>query len=235
VELDAARARAEGGRDLRPGEYVALSVADTGCGMTPDVIARAFDPFFTTKPIGKGTGLGLSMLYGFVRQSEGCVKVESEVGRGTTFRLHLPRHRGDAEDEQDQARGAAGSAEAERGETVLVVDDEPTVRMLVVETLKELGYAAIEACDGPTGLAALQSDARIDLLVTDVGLPGLNGRQLADAGRAARPGLRVLFMTGYAHNAAVGQGEALEPGMEILSKPFRLDALAAKIREMMER
>ena len=173
------------------------------------------------------------MLYGFVKQSNGHVRVYSEPGRGSCFKLFLPRERGEAGAEPEQG-AASGPGRAHAGETVLVVEDEATVRMLVTETLDELGYSALEAVDGPAGLAILQSDARVDLLVTDVGLPGLNGRQLADAGRVLRPGLRVLFMTGYAHNAAIGQGQALDHGMEIISKPFPLDVLAARIRGMIE-
>jgi len=234
AHLDDAYARALGG-EVRPGQYVAVSVTDTGVGMTQEVIAKAFDPFFTTKPTGKGTGLGLSMLYGFVKQSEGNVRVYSEPGKGTTFKLYLPRYRGEAEAEPKlEASSVHLALRAEAGETVLVVEDEATIRMLVTETLNDLGYAAIEAVDGPSGLRIVQSEARIDLLVTDVGLPGLNGRQLADAARAVRPGLRVLFTTGYAHNAAVGSGPALDPGMEILTKPFTLDALARKMRSMIE-
>jgi CheY-like chemotaxis protein len=175
------------------------------------------------------------MVYGFVKQSDGHVRIYSELGGGTTFKIYLPRYRGRADD-SEAGVDANSSAEfrAEAGETVLVVDDEPTVRMLVMETLEELGYDAIEANDGSAGLSVLQSDARVDLLVTDVGLPGLNGRQLADAARVTRPGLKVLFMTGYAHNAAIGQGRALDPGMEIMTKPFALDDLAKKIRDMIE-
>jgi PAS domain S-box-containing protein len=232
--LDDAYCRAQGD-EVRPGQYVQVSVTDTGSGMTPDVIAKAFDPFFTTKPTGQGTGLGLSMVYGFVKQSDGHVRIYSEHGAGTTFKIYLPRHRGRAsEPRSDEQTDPGDQFRAEAGETVLVVDDEPTVRMLVMETLEELGYAAIEANDGPAGLAVLQTEARIDLLVTDVGLPGLNGRQLADAARVTRPGLKVLFMTGYAHNAAIGQGAVLEPGMEIMTKPFALDDLAKKIRDMIE-
>ncbi len=232
AELDHAYAARQGG-EVRPGHYVAVSIADSGVGMTPDVLAKAFDPFFTTKPLGQGTGLGLSMLYGFITQSRGHVCVVSQPGNGTTFTLHLPRHDAPA---SLAAPGENPAAQAQEGagETILVVEDETTVRMLVAETLHDLGYATLEAADGPAGLAILQSDARIDLLLTDVGLPGLNGRQLADAARLHRPALRVLFMTGYAHNAAIGQGEAFAPGMGIISKPFALEALATKVGAMIE-
>ena len=225
-------ARAALERDMPAGAYVSLSVSDTGAGMSPAVIERAFDPFFTTKPIGQGTGLGLSMIYGFARQSGGQVRIHSEVGRGTTVRLYLPRHLGEAD-----AAGVDGTA-AERGpagqgETVLVVDDEPTVRMLVAEVLEDLGYRAMEASDGAAGLRVLEGDARIDLLVTDVGLPGgMNGRQVADAARVARPGLKVLFITGYAENAVLSHGH-LEPGMHVLTKPFTMEALARAIRGLL--
>ena len=201
--------RAARERDLVPGQYVSMCVSDNGTGMDADVVAKAFDPFFTTKPIGQGTGLGLSMIYGFARQSGGQVRIYSEVGRGTMVCIYLPRHQGDAENVEALADLAA-APKAEKGETVLVVDDEPTVRMLVTEVLEELGYAAIEAADSPSGLKVLQSDVRIDLLVTDVGLlGGMNGRQMADAARASRPDLKVLFITGYAENAVVGQGPQL--------------------------
>ncbi len=232
AHLDDAYARSQAG-DVKPGQYIMISVSDTGTGMEPEIIARAFDPFFTTKPIGQGTGLGLSMLYGFIKQSGGHVRIHSQAGQGTTFKLYLPRDRGRAEDAGADTALVEALPQAERGETVLVVDDEATIRMLVTETLEELGYAAIEACDGPSALRILQGDDRIDLLVTDVGLPGLNGRQLADAARVPRPSLPVLFITGYAHNAAIGNG-ALEPGMEIVTKPFALDTLASKIRSMIE-
>jgi PAS domain S-box-containing protein len=220
-------------RDMRPGEYVVLCVTDTGTGMAPDVIARAFDPFFTTKPLGQGTGLGLSMIYGFARQSGGQVRIDSEEGRGTTMRLYLPRHRGDAVAEEVRT-DLADAPRAEAGQTVLVVDDEPSVRMLITEVLEELGYAAVEAADGASGLTVLRSDARVDLLVSDVGLPGgMNGRQLADAARQFRPGLKVLFITGYAEHAVL-QNENLEPGMQVLTKPFTLEALAARIKAMID-
>ena len=197
-------------------------------------LARAFDPFFTTKPIGMGTGLGLSMVYGFARQSGGQVRIYSEVGQGTTVCIYLPRHHGQAEGDLEGNAASAGLQRVESNRTVLVVDDEPTVRMLVTEVLEELGYTAIEAEDGAAGLCMLQSNARIDLLVTDVGLPGgMNGRQVADAGRALRPGLPVLFITGYAENAAVGNGH-LEPGMQVLTKPFAMEALASRIKDLIE-
>ena len=223
--------RAARERDLPPGQYVSMCVSDTGTGMTPEVIRRAFDPFFTTKPIGMGTGLGLSMIYGFVQQSGGQAGIYSEPGQGAMVCLYLPCHHGEAASENAEAE-LPGAPRAGQGETVLVVDDEPTVRMLVTEVLEDLGYTAIEASDGPAGLQVLRSNARIDLLVTDVGLPGgMNGRQVADAGRAVRPGLKVLFITGYAENAVVGNGH-LDPGMHVLTKPFAMEALASRIKDL---
>jgi signal transduction histidine kinase len=216
---------------MRAGQYTVVRVTDTGSGMAPAVMARVFEPFFTTKPIGQGTGLGLSMLYGFAKQSGGHVQLSSEIGRGTSFRLYLPRHAGAPATGRETVPRPAEAASHQYG-TILVVDDEEAVRMLVVETLAECGFTTLEAADGPAGLLILQSGTAVDLLVTDVGLPGLNGRQVADAARALRPGLKVLFITGYAHNAAFG-AEALEPGMEMMTKPFELAALAAKIRAML--
>ncbi len=225
--------RAARQHELPPGQFISLCVTDTGVGMTPEVIARAFDPFFTTKPLGEGTGLGLSMIYGFVRQSGGQVRIYSEVGKGATICLYLPRHIGAVQDPNDVV--LPERIDPGDGETVLVIDDEPTVRMLIVEILEENGYAAVEAADGPSGLSILQSDARIDLLITDVGLPGgMNGRQVADAARAARADLKVLFITGYAENAVIGNGH-LDPGMEVITKPFVMSALGAKIRELIDR
>ncbi|WP_120010599.1 ATP-binding protein [Teichococcus vastitatis] len=222
--------RTAGARDMPPGQYVGLSVTDTGSGMPPDVIERAFDPFFTTKPLGQGTGLGLSMIYGFVRQSGGQVRIHSEVGHGTTVRLYLPRHLAAVEPAAAKLSTTMVSPRAELGETVLVVDDEPSVRMLVSEVLQDLGYDAVEAENGRVGLDILRSHARIDLLVSDVGLPGgMNGRQLADAGRALRPDLKVLFITGYAESAMMDERH-LTPGMSVLSKPFSLEVLATRIR-----
>ena len=224
--------RAARDRELPPGQYVSLCVSDTGSGMTPEVIAKAFDPFFTTKPLGQGTGLGLSMIYGFTRQSGGQVRIYSELGQGAMVCLYLPRHHGGRAEDIEPTPDLNDAPRAGAGETVLVVDDEPTVRMLVMEVLEDFGYAAIEAADGASGLRVLESDARIDLLVTDVGLPGgMNGRQMADAGRIVRPELKVLFITGYAENAVVGNGH-LEPGMHVMTKPFAMDALAARIKDL---
>ncbi len=230
VAVDAADAAAH--RDLEAGDYVSIRVTDTGTGMDEDTIARAFEPFFTTKPLGQGTGLGLSMIYGFARQSEGQAIIESECGRGTTFRLLLPRYVGAIEPEE-VAPEADRAAPANGAEIVLVVEDEPVVRGLIVEVLTELGYRVIEASDGPEGLEVLRSRRRIDLLITDIGLPGLNGRQVADAGRALRPGLKTLFMTGYAENAALAPG-FLQPGTAIITKPFTIEALAARVNAIIE-
>ena len=219
-------------RDLPAGQYLSLCVTDTGTGMTPQTAARAFDPFFTTKPLGEGTGLGLSMIYGFARQSGGQVRIYSEVGQGTTMCVYLPRHVGSATEVpvgNDPAASTGG-----HGATVLVVDDEPAVRHLIEEVLGDEGYAVIDAPDGPSGLKVLRSDARIDLLITDVGLPnGMNGRQVADAARTLRPGLPVLFVTGYAENAAVGNGH-MEHGMELLTKPFSMADLSRRVRTMLD-
>jgi PAS domain S-box-containing protein len=226
--LDGAAARE---RDLPAGAYITICVADTGTGMSPETIERAFEPFYTTKPIGQGTGLGLSMIYGFARQSNGQVRIHSELGRGTTICIHLPRYAGDAllPDEQEAIAAAAAAG----GETILVVDDEASIRHLIDEVLDEVGYTVIGAADGASGLKVLQSGARIELLITDVGLPnGMNGRQVADAARVLRPGLKVLFITGYAENAAVG-GDHLDPGMALLTKPFTMHALTEKVAEMM--
>ncbi len=217
--------------DLPAGEYISLAVSDDGIGMSPEVKARAFDPFFTTKPIGMGTGLGLSMIYGFVRQSNGHVHITSEPGRGSVLRLYFPRHMGEVESPAAPAELTVSPHAAEE-KTVLVVDDEPSVRMLVTEAIEDLGYTAIEATDGMAGLRILESDTPIDLLISDVGLPGgLNGRQVADAGRAVRPDLKVLFITGYAENAVLNDGQ-LAPGMHVLTKPFAMDALTNRIKAL---
>ena len=223
--------RAAREKDMAAGQYVMVCVTDTGIGMAPDVIERAFDPFYTTKPMGQGTGLGLSMTYGFAKQSGGQVRIYSEVSKGTTMRIFLPRHAGE-EDAESLPAQLTEAPRAQAGETVLIVDDDEAVRMLVTEVLQELGYGAIEAADGTSGLNVLQSNARIDLLITDVGLPGgINGRQIADAARVRRPGLKVLFITGYAENAVVRNGY-LEAGMQIMIKPFTMEALATRIQDV---
>jgi PAS domain S-box-containing protein len=214
---------------LLPGDYICIAVTDTGVGMSAEVAARAFDPFFTTKPIGQGTGLGLSMIYGFARQSNGHVTIDSKIGRGTSVRLYLPRHHGDLA--AQHASAAKATERAATGETVLVVEDEPVVRGVILEILAEQGYRTLEAVDGPSGLRILRSDERIDLLVTDVGLPGMNGRQLADQARESRPDLKILFITGYAESVAISDG-FLQPGMEMITKPFDLDNLSRRIRSM---
>jgi signal transduction histidine kinase/CheY-like chemotaxis protein len=218
-------------RDLPPGQYVTLCVSDTGTGMPKDIIERAFDPFFTTKPIGSGTGLGLSMIYGFARQSGGQVRIYSEVGHGTMVCIYLPRSQGTEADDADVPK-ISELPHAKEGEAVLVIDDEPTVRMLVTEILEDFGYTAIEANDGAAGLKILRSNVRLDLLITDVGLPGgMNGRQVADAALAFRPGLKVLFITGYAENAVLKHGH-LAAGMHVLTKPFSVEELARRIKEL---
>ena len=214
---------------LTPGDYVELSVIDTGCGMPENVISRAFDPFFTTKPIGQGTGLGLSMIYGFARQSHGHVILHSEVGKGTTVSLFLPRFVGEVT--ADAPLDSTLPPFANAGETVLIVEDDPAVRVLVSQVLSELGYAFVEAADADSALPIIESSQRIDLLISDVGLPGMNGRQLAEIGRQIRPDLKVLFITGYAEHAAV-RGGFLDPGMQLITKPFTFDLLTAKVREM---
>jgi signal transduction histidine kinase len=226
--LDDRIAREQG---LEPGQYVSVCVSDTGSGIDKPTLERVFDPFFTTKPIGQGTGLGLSMVYGFARQSNGHVRIYSEVGQGTMVCLYLPRHLG-AEDEET-ASVPLNAAQTHANRTVLVVDDEPTVRMLVVDALEELGYACLEAQDGAAGLRILQGGHRVDLLITDVGLPGgLNGRQVADGARALRADLKVLFITGYAENAVLNHGH-IEHGMEVLTKPFAIADLTGRIDRML--
>lgn len=219
--------------EAAPGDYAVLGVTDTGTGMPPEVISRAFDPFFTTKPVGQGTGLGLSMTYGFLRQSGGHAQISSTIGQGTTVRLYLPR-KDDMHDTVPASDGSAAPAQLAAHGMVLVVDDEPTVRTLVSEVLEELGYAVREACDGVSALQILQSITRLDLLVTDVGIPGgMNGRQLADAAREQRPNLKVLFITGYAGTILPDKG-VLGTGMEVMNKPFALRDLTSKIRIMVE-
>ena len=220
-------------RNLEPGQYITICVSDTGVGIDKATLERVFEPFFTTKPLGQGTGLGLSMVYGFARQSNGHVRIYSEVDKGTMVCMYLPRYHGE---EQIESSHSVAPEPARTSDTVvLVIDDEPTVRMLVADALGDLNYTCIEAGDGPSGLEVLQSDKRIDLLITDVGLPGgLNGRQVADAALQLRPQLKVLFITGYAENAALNHGH-IGPGMAVLTKPFAISELARRVERMLGR
>lgn len=223
--------RAASQRGVLPGQYVSLCVSDTGSGMSADIVARAFDPFFTTKPIGQGTGLGLSMVYGFAGQSGGAVRIYSEVGKGTMICIYLPRHAGDQQEEEPQLENDPIPVSDTLG-TILVVDDEPLVRMVAVEILEDLGYVVLEAGDGPSALKILEARSDICLLVTDVGLPnGMNGRQLADVVREKRPELNVLFVTGYAENAVLNHGH-LERGMQVVTKPFSSETLARRVKDL---
>lgn len=217
--------------EISPGQYVLISVTDTGLGMTAEVMAKAFDPFFTTKPLGQGTGLGLSQVFGFVKQSGGHIKLYSEVNEGTTVKIYLPRSAAQPEllDEDQLTSESRGYP----GETVLVVEDDEGVRMYSVESLRELGFTVLEAPDALTALRILDHHPEVNLLFTDVGLPGLNGRELVDRASERRPGLRVLFTTGYARNAIVHQGR-LDPGVELLTKPFTRAQLGARIRAVLD-
>jgi len=215
--------------DLEPGDYIVVRVSDTGVGMSPEVLARAVDPFFTTKPAGQGTGLGLSMIYGFAKQSRGHLRIESQMGHGTTVELYLPRTLHDAID----LDSPTASAPRGQGETILVVEDDATVRLIINDVLEELGYQVHVATDARAAIPVLQSDKTIDLLVSDVVLPHINGQKLAEIARAVRPDLKVLFVSGYAENAVL-RADFLGPGMDMLTKPFALDALGAKVRRLIE-
>nr|WP_178116397.1 ATP-binding protein [Pseudomonas brassicae] len=216
-----------GGNPLASGDYVLLSLHDNGCGMPQSTLDRAFDPFFTTKPIGQGTGLGLSMVYGFTRQSQGHVALHSCIGRGTRVELFLPRHV-----ENPAPHSLPLAAETHAGNRVLIVEDDATVRQLVHETLTEQGYECSEVADASLALPVLRSSRPIDLLISDVGLPGMNGRQLAEIARKLRPGLRVLFITGYAENAT-SRMSFLDPGMQMINKPFKFTQLTRKVAQML--
>lgn len=213
-------------QELGAGNYVAISVGDTGMGMSQSIIDRAFDPFFTTKEIGKGTGLGLSMIYGFAKQSHGHVAIASDIGHGSTFTLYLPRAVDAVLVAVESAVDAVRHAQA--GQMVLVVDDEPTVRLVISEVLTELGFAFAEAVDADAALSVLRSDIVVDLLITDVGLPGMNGWQLSEIARKLRPELKVLFVTGYAGNVVLSKSSSGDD-VNVVSKPFALDKLGSKI------
>ena len=228
VHLDAANTSPQD--DIASGDYVMIGIADTGSGMPAEILARSVDPFFTTKPVGEGTGLGLSMVYGFAKQTSGLLRIESEVGHGTTVKLYLPRALQDAV----VLAKRGGEAPRGQGETILVVEDDATVRMILADVLEELGYSVLLASDARPAIPILQSDCRIDLMVSDVMLPHVNGRKLAEIARASRPDLKVLFVTGYAENAKL-RGDFLDPGMDMLTKPFALEDLGAKVRAILER
>jgi PAS domain S-box-containing protein len=216
--------------DVNPGDYVVVGISDTGSGMSSDVLAKAIDPFFTTKSVGEGTGLGLSMVYGFAKQTRGHLRIHSEVGHGTTIKLYLPRALQDAVDLEKPVTEVPRG----QGETILVVEDDATVRLILADVLGELGYNVLLDSDARPAIPILQSDRRIDLMMSDVILPHINGRKLAELARASRPDLKVLFVTGYAEDATF-RGEFLDRGMDMLTKPFALDGLGAKVRAMIER
>jgi signal transduction histidine kinase/ActR/RegA family two-component response regulator len=219
--------------EVDAGQYVLLAVTDTGVGMTPDVISKVFEPFFTTKPLGQGTGLGLSMVYGFIKQSGGHVAIYSEPAAGTTVKVYLPRYIRSETTPRPVVRPAPAMHPRGEGETILVVEDDEQVRRASVEALREMGYRVLEAGDATEGVRLIASRGDIDLLFTDVGLPGgVNGRALADAARKARPSLRVLFTTGHTRNAILHNG-VLDHGVHFIAKPFTLNTLAAKIREVL--
>jgi PAS domain S-box-containing protein len=218
-----------GSEEIQAGEYTVIRVSDTGTGIEPAALPKVFEPFYTTKPLGQGTGLGLSMIYGFVKQTQGNVQIESTLGEGTSVSLYFRRSHGALEAKGPRLHHAAPRGE---GETVLLVEDDLSVRLLIGEVLRDLGYACIEAFDGQAAVHILNSNVRLDLMITDVGLPGLDGRQLADFARYHRPDLRILFVTGYAEHVTNGEN-ILGSNMGMVTKPFTLDALAFKIREML--
>ena len=229
-DLDERYARAHA--EVEPGQYVLISVSDTGTGMAPEVVERAFDPFYTTKGAGKGTGLGLSQVFGYVKQSGGHVKIYSEIGRGTTVKVYLPRHLGAASttlaDEAEKAALPLGTPDT----IVLVVEDEEPVRHMTVDALRELGYTVVQASDGKEALRHLQLQPRVDVMFTDIVMPDMTGRELVDQARKSRPDLKVLYTTGYTRNAVVHNG-VLDRDVAFLPKPFTLEQLAAKIRDVL--
>ena len=230
--LDDEYARSRG--DVAPGQYVMLSVTDTGVGMTSEIVARAFDPFFTTKPVGKGTGLGLSQIFGFMKQTGGHAAIYSEPDQGTTVKLYLPRHHGDAVAHRPSREiDEVTVPRAKAGETILVVEDEQRVRHFSVDALRELGYGVVSAHDGSEALEALIQQPAIDMLFTDIVMPQMNGRKLADTALEMRPDLKILFTTGYTRNAVVHNG-MLDAGVAFLAKPFSLTQLGVKVREVLD-
>jgi CheY-like chemotaxis protein len=219
--------------DVTAGEYTVIAVSDNGKGMAKELVGKAFEPFFTTKHSGQGTGLGLSQVYGFLKQSGGHAKIYSEEGEGTTVKMYLPRLKGEHHAPGDSAADVLPALRSTHAETILVLEDDEDVRAMTCGNLRELGYTVIEAADGLAALGLLETDPTVRLLFTDVGLPGLNGRQVADEARRLRPDVRVVFTSGYAHHALVHQGR-LDPGVELLAKPFTFNDLAAKIRRALD-
>jgi signal transduction histidine kinase len=230
MELDDRYARMH--TEVRAGQYVMVSVTDTGAGMSPEVIERAFDPFYTTKGPGRGTGLGLSQVYGYVKQSGGHVKIYSETDRGTTVKIYLPRHTALAVDEHSAAKAALSAPRGSAGDVILVVEDDEQVRQMTVDGLCELGYTVVQAGNGRQALEVLELHPRIDLIFTDIVMPEVNGRQLVDQAVRKRPGIKVLYTTGYTRNAIVHNG-VLDHGVSLLAKPFTLEQLAYKLREVL--
>jgi len=228
------RSYAEQNSGVLAGQYVVICISDTGSGMDAETAERAFDPFFTTKDVGKGTGLGLSMVYGFVKQSGGHLKIYSEQGEGTTIKIYLPRHHGEEVEVEDRV-APDFAPQGDDSETILVCEDDDDVRAYSGQSLRELGYQVIEAPDGQSALKLLESaDGKVDLLFTDIVLPGgMTGAVVAERARKIQPGLKVLFTTGYARNAIVHHGR-LDPGVELLSKPFSYADLAARVRELLD-
>lgn len=219
--------------ELLPGQYVVVCVTDTGTGMTADVLNHAFEPFFTTKEPGQGTGLGLSQVYGFVKQSGGHVKIYSEVGQGTSIRMYFPRYYGDARPAESDTEEAL--PEGERVETILVVEDDADLRAYVSDLLRDLNYRVFAASSAQAALTILMQDApKVDLLLTDVVMPGINGRELGRRAQQSRPGIKILYMTGYSRNAVVHQGR-LDEGVELLEKPISQAKLALRVRELLDR
>ncbi|ODT89356.1 CHASE3 domain-containing protein [Phenylobacterium sp. SCN 70-31] len=231
THLDDAYAAANA--EVAAGQYVMISVTDTGSGMPPEVIERAFDPFYTTKGVGRGTGLGLSQVHGFVKQSRGHVKIYSEPGVGTTIKIYLPRNAGEPSAQDNAPRPLGELPQARDGEVVLVVEDDERVRRLSVDALRELGYTVAQAADAAQAMTVLGLQARVDLLFTDVVMPDLDGRRLADRAREARPDLKVLYTTGYTRNAIVHNG-MLDADVAFLAKPFTVEQLALKVRQVLD-
>jgi CheY-like chemotaxis protein/nitrogen-specific signal transduction histidine kinase len=228
TELDDRYARMH--QEVEAGQYVMISITDTGIGMSPEVLERAFDPFYTTKGPGKGTGLGLSQVYGYVKQSRGHIKIYSEIDRGTTVKIYLPRHVGSG-DARFSAPSMTPIPQGSVDDTILVVEDDQSVREMTAESLRELGYSVLQAAGGPEALDVLQNE-RVDLIFTDIVMPQMNGRQLADAVMERWPEIRVLYTTGYTRNAIVHNG-VLDHGVSLLAKPFSLEQLAHKVREVL--